>query len=82
MTKQPSIAGAGDLKQGWINGNPITNSWAGAVMQKPLRIQIGYGTDGLTDGLTDLPTDRPTRQGVESCVRDLKIQMLSTKSCQ
>ena len=27
-----------DKKQGWIHGNPVVDGWAGAVMQKPLRI--------------------------------------------
>ena len=46
-------------KQGRINGNPVTDGWAGAVMRKPLTIQK-----------CDRPSDRPTRQGVESRVRD------------
>ena len=50
-------------KQGRIHGNPVADSWAGAVMRKPLGIQK-----------CDLPTyrhtDQPTRQGVESRVRD------------
>ena len=53
-----------DKKQGWIHGNPVADGWAGAVMRKPLRIQI------VTDGPTDRRTDRPTRQGVELRVRD------------
>ena len=36
--------GGGD--QGWIYGNLAADSWAGAVMQKPLRIQK---SDGPTD---------------------------------
>ena len=45
-------------KQGRIHGNPVADGWAGAVVRKPLRIQKGYGTDGMTDGPTDRPTDR------------------------
>ena len=41
-------------KQGRIHGNPVAECWAGAVMQKPLAIQI---CDGQTYGLTDLLTD-------------------------
>ena len=33
-------------KQGWIHSNPVADSWAGAVMQKPLAIQK---CDGRTD---------------------------------
>ena len=50
-------------KQGWIQGNPVADGWAGAVMWKPLGIQ---NCDRQTDGLTY----RPTQQGVESRVRD------------
>ena len=42
------------LKQGRIHGNPVADSWAGAVMWKPLRIQK---CDGRTDLSTYLPTD-------------------------
>ena len=28
-----------NVKQGRIHGNPVADSWAGAVMQKPLGIQ-------------------------------------------
>ena len=58
-----------DSKQGWIHGNPVADGWAGAVMQKLLRIQKCDGrtdgrtdgqTDGLTDGLTDGRTGGPT----------------------
>ena len=52
-------------KQGRIHGNPMADGWAGAVMQKPHRIQ-------RCDGRTKGPAYRPTRQGVESRVRDLK----------
>ena len=48
-----------NITQGRIRGNPVADGWAGAVIQKPLRIQK-----------CDLPTDGPTRQGVESRVRD------------
>ena len=37
-------------KQGRIHGNPVADSWAGAVMRKPLAIQK---CDGRTDGRTD-----------------------------
>ena len=50
-------------KQGRIHGNPVADSWAGAVMRKPITIQKCYGG-------TDRPTDRPTWQVVESRVRD------------
>ena len=40
-------------KQGRIHGNTVADGWAGAVVQKPLRIQKCYGTDGPTDGPTD-----------------------------
>ena len=50
-------------KQGRIDGNPVADGWAGAVMRKPLGIQ-------KCDGRMDGRTDRPTRQGVESRVRD------------
>ena len=50
-------------KQGRIHGNPVADSWAGAVMQKPLGIQ-------KCDGRTDGRTDGPTRQSVESRVHD------------
>ena len=50
-------------QQGRKHGNPVADSWAGAVMRKPLGIQ-------KCDGRTNLPTYRPTRQGVESRVRD------------
>ena len=46
-----------------MHGNPVAEGWAGAVMQKPLRIQ-------KCDGPTDQHTDQPTRQGAESRVRD------------
>ena len=37
-------------KQGRIHGNPVANSWAGAVMRKPLAIQKCFGwTSGPTD---------------------------------
>ena len=52
-------------KQGRIHGNLVADGWAGAVMQKPLAILEIFRTDG--------PTDRPTRQGVESHVRDQKL---------
>ena len=42
-------------KQGRIHGNPIADGWAGAVMRKPLGIQI---CDGRTYWHTDRPTDR------------------------
>ena len=32
-------------RQGRIHGNPVADGEAGAVMQKPLEIQKGYGTD-------------------------------------
>ena len=35
------------VQQGRMNGNPVADGWAGAVMQKPLAIQKCYG-----------PTDR------------------------
>ena len=58
----------GEAKQGRIHGNQVADSWAGAVMRKPLGVQK---CDGPTDGSTDRPTDLPmTRQGVESRVRD------------
>ena len=41
-------------KEGRINGNPVADGWAGAVMQKPIAIQK---CDGRTDGPTDGPTD-------------------------
>ena len=41
-------------KQGWIHGNPVADSWSGAVMRKPLGIQK---CDLATNGRTDLPTD-------------------------
>ena len=45
-------------KQGLIHGNPVADGWAGAVMQKPLRIQKCDGrTDRPTDQTTELPTD-------------------------
>ena len=47
------------FKQGRIHGNPVADSWAGAVMQKPLGIRK---CDGWTDGPTNLPTDGPTDQ--------------------
>ena len=50
-------------KRGRIHDRTVADSWAGAVMQKPLAIQKCYGR-------RDGPTDRPTRQGVESRVRD------------
>ena len=50
-------------EQGRIHGNPVADSWAGAVMRKPLGIQK---CDRRMDGRTDLPT----QQGVESRVRD------------
>ena len=50
-------------KQGRIHGNPVTDGWAGAVMQKSLGIK-------KCDRPTVRPTYRPTRQGVESRVRD------------
>ena len=28
-----------ECKQGWIHDNPVANSWAGAVMRKPLANQ-------------------------------------------
>ena len=38
------------IKQGRIHGNPVADSWAGAVIQKSLRIQKCYRpTDGRTD---------------------------------
>ena len=46
-------------KQGQIHGNPVADSWAGAVMQKSLAIQK-----------CDRPTDPPTRQDVKLRVRD------------
>ena len=48
-------------KQGWIHGNPVTDSWAGAVMQKPLGIQK-----------CDSWTDRPTNTARWSCVSATK----------
>ena len=37
-------------KKGRIHGNPVTDSWAGAVMQKMLAIQKCYKQmDGWTD---------------------------------
>ena len=48
--KRRSREGAREKKQGRIHGNPVADSWAGAVMQKPLGIQ-------KCDGRTDLPTD-------------------------
>ena len=42
------------FKQGRIHGNPVAESWAGAVPQKLLRI---YKCDGRTDGPMDGPTD-------------------------
>ena len=36
-----------EKKQGRIHGNPVADSWAGAVMRKPLAIQKYFG-----------PTDR------------------------
>ena len=45
------------IEQGWINGNPVADRWAGAVMQKPLGIQK---CDGRTDKRTD---GRPDRRG-------------------
>ena len=50
-------------KQGRIHGNPVADSWAGAVMQKPLGIKKSQLP-------TNLPTYQPTQQGVEWCVRD------------
>ena len=41
-------------KQGRIHGNSVADGWAGAVMQKPLRIQK---CDGRTYRHTDIPTD-------------------------
>ena len=38
-------------KQGQIYSGPVADSWAGAVMQKPFRIQK---CDGSTDGPTDM----------------------------
>ena len=72
------------MEQGWIHGNPIADSWAGAVMRKPLGIQQGriHGNPVADDWAGavmrkpleiqqyDGPTDRPKRQGVESRVRD------------
>ena len=61
------------IQQGQINGNPVADGWAGAVMQKPLGIQKCFGrTDGRMDGWTDGPTDRPTWQGIELLVCDRK----------
>ena len=37
-------------KKGRIHGNPVADGWAGAVGQKPLGIQKGYGG-------TNQPTD-------------------------
>ena len=38
------------IQQGRMNGNPVADGWAGAVMQKPLAIQKCYGRiDGPTD---------------------------------
>ena len=51
-------------KQGRIHGNPVADGWAGAVMQKLLKIQKCYG------GTNSRRTDGPTRKGVESRVRD------------
>ena len=36
-------------KQGRINGNPVADDWAGAVMQKPPAILAIFRTDGPTD---------------------------------
>ena len=62
-----------EIKQGRIHGNPVADSLAGAVMQKPLEIKK---RDRRTDGPMDGPTDRPTQQGVESRVRDYKVHSL------
>ena len=41
-------------KQGWIHGKTVADGWAGAVMQKPPKIQKYFRwTDGRTDGRTD-----------------------------
>ena len=47
------------MKQSRIQGNPVADGWAGAVMRKLPGIQ-------KCDG----PTYQPTRQGVESRVRN------------
>ena len=41
------------IKQGRIHGNPVADSWAGAVKQKLLAIQKCHGR-------TDQPADGPT----------------------
>ena len=63
--KPGTESGENCRKQGRIHGNPVTDSWAGAVLRKLLKIQ-------KCNGRTDLPTYRPTRQGRESRVRDYK----------
>ena len=60
---QTDFTTAEGKEQGWIYGSPVTDCWAGAVMQKLIAIQKCYRR-------TDGPTDRPTWQGVESRVRD------------
>ena len=47
-----------DNKQGQIHGNPVADSWVGAVMRKPLGNQK---CDGRTDyRRTDVPMYRRT----------------------
>ena len=53
----PILVAKSVKKQGRIHGNPVADSWAGAVMQKPLGFQK---CDGWTDLPTYRPTDRPT----------------------
>ena len=52
-------------EQGRIHGNKVGDSFAGAVMQKPLAIQKYYKP---IDRWMDGRTNRPTQQGVELCV--------------
>ena len=43
-------------KQGRIHGNPVADSWTGAVMRKLLAIQ------NVTEGQMDKPTDRQSNR--------------------
>ena len=71
-------------KQGRIHGNPVADSWAGAVMRKPLEIQKCDGrTDGPTDGRTDRHGKVQSRVSATKKVkasemrRDMKPSLLS-----
>ena len=63
-----------ELKQGRIHGNPVADSWAGAVMRKLLGIQ-------KCDGWTDKPTYQPTWQGVVACPQTKNKQKHTKDRC-